>query len=268
MKDKLIAALKENILYAVLFISVAAAAVTGVILNLDKPQTIVIRNESYTDESSSSDSSEDSSEDAMSGSAEKDKTSRSVKNTETDKKTTAEKIQTKKALFPIDINLVTKDELLQINGVGDVTADSILEYRSSVGIISNMELLTEINGIGDAKLAMLKEYLYVSESDYREITSETDQPDVTVHTEEIPYETQTDTETSQQISEPQMQTVNINTADAEEISRKLLIDPELAEEIINIRDQIDRYTNVLELLYAEGMTENKLVEIRDYIVLE
>lgn len=65
-----------------------------------------------------------------------------------------------------------------------------------------------------------------------------------------------------------MQTVNINTADAEEISRKLLIDPELAEEIINIRDQIDRYTNVLELLYAEGMTENKLVEIRDYIVLE
>lgn len=69
------------------------------------------------------------------------------------------------AEFPIDINLVTYEELLQIKGVGDVTARAIIDFRESHGVITNMDMLIEISGIGESRLNLLKEYLYVSESD-------------------------------------------------------------------------------------------------------
>ena len=43
------------------------------------------------------------------------------------------------------------------------------------------------------------------------------------------------------------------------------IDEETAENIIELRELIGGFTNVYELLYAEGMTENKLAGILDYV---
>lgn len=68
--------------------------------------------------------------------------------------------------FPIDINRVTFDELIAINGVGEGTANAILSFRASVGVITYMEQLLEIPGIGENKLAMLSGYLYVDDTDY------------------------------------------------------------------------------------------------------
>ncbi len=62
-----------------------------------------------------------------------------------------------------DINTVTKEQLCQIPGVGDKTAQKILDYRDIITQYYDISELTEINGIGAKKLETLKKYLYVKD---------------------------------------------------------------------------------------------------------
>ena len=67
--------------------------------------------------------------------------------------------------FPADINKADKEMLMAVSGIGEVTADRIIAYRDRVGVISNMDMLLEVNGIGDSTLALLKGcLLYTSPS--------------------------------------------------------------------------------------------------------
>ena len=50
--------------------------------------------------------------------------------------------------YPININLASKLELMQLPGVGEVSAKKIIIYRQQVGAIKNINQLTEIDGIG------------------------------------------------------------------------------------------------------------------------
>lgn len=67
-----------------------------------------------------------------------------------------------KKQVPHDVNINTADKqlLTQLPGIGPVTADSILEYRSSNGQFSSIDELTQVKGIGSKTLAKLKPYLY------------------------------------------------------------------------------------------------------------
>ena len=65
----------------------------------------------------------------------------------------------------------------------------------------------------------------------------------------------------------QMKTVCINEASAEELAEALLIKPELAEAIVELRTSIGAFVNDLELLYVEGFSKEMLVERRPYIEL-
>jgi competence ComEA-like helix-hairpin-helix protein len=51
----------------------------------------------------------------------------------------------------INVNTATRDELMTLPGVGEVTADRIIEYRENKPFESTEELI-EIKGIGEAKL--------------------------------------------------------------------------------------------------------------------
>lgn len=63
--------------------------------------------------------------------------------------------------MPIDLNLSTKDDLLLIPGIGEVTAERILTLRGKKGQFHNIEELMEIKGIKEKKLAKFKQYLYL-----------------------------------------------------------------------------------------------------------
>ncbi len=184
--------------------------------------------------------------------------------------------------FPADINLVTAEQLMQIDGIGEVTAQKILDYRSGVGVIRNMDMLLEIDGIGEATLDKLKGYLYVSEGDYAEMTTsaeETGEERTEKVTTEIPSaaaesaasttaETSTRTSAAETTTAaPRMKKVNINTAGAQELSECLLIDIGLAEDIVELRTNIQYFVNDLELLYVDGFSKEMLVERRPYITL-
>jgi competence protein ComEA len=61
----------------------------------------------------------------------------------------------------LDINKVTLDDLLLINGIGEATAKKILYLRTKLGQYSNIEQLTEIKGIKEKQLAKFRKDLYV-----------------------------------------------------------------------------------------------------------
>jgi competence protein ComEA len=63
--------------------------------------------------------------------------------------------------MPLDINQVTEDELLLIIGIGQATAEKILDLRSKLGRFRDIKQLMEIKGIKEKKLAEIRKYLYV-----------------------------------------------------------------------------------------------------------
>lgn len=61
----------------------------------------------------------------------------------------------------MDLNKVTKNELLEVNGIGDKKADLILAYRTQHGRFEKIEDLKNITGIGDKTFEKLNESLTV-----------------------------------------------------------------------------------------------------------
>lgn len=61
----------------------------------------------------------------------------------------------------VNINSASADELKTLPGVGDATAEAILEDRRSNGPFTSIEDLMRISGIGEKKFAKLKEKICV-----------------------------------------------------------------------------------------------------------
>ena len=61
----------------------------------------------------------------------------------------------------ININTASKDKLCELNGVGVVTADRIIERREKVGPFKSVEEIIEVKGIGDKTFLKIKEFVVV-----------------------------------------------------------------------------------------------------------
>ena len=64
------------------------------------------------------------------------------------------------------------------------------------------------------------------------------------------------------------ETVNINTASQSELEKLSGIGPALAQRIIDYRSENGRFSSVDELIKINGIGENKLEAIREYVRLE
>jgi competence protein ComEA len=58
---------------------------------------------------------------------------------------------------PLHLNLATLEQLDELPGVGPVTAQKILDYRSKHGAFTDVEQLDAIPGIGPARIEQLRE---------------------------------------------------------------------------------------------------------------
>ncbi len=65
---------------------------------------------------------------------------------------------------PLDINNATREELIALPGIAEVTADAIIAYRLDHGYFSGVDELKNIKGISDKKLESLKKYLCAATS--------------------------------------------------------------------------------------------------------
>jgi competence protein ComEA len=59
----------------------------------------------------------------------------------------------------VDINTGSQAELEQLPGIGPITAQSILAFRSEHGTFTSVDELLEVSGIGDATLAKIAPYV-------------------------------------------------------------------------------------------------------------
>ena len=67
------------------------------------------------------------------------------------------------ASFTVNINTADKEELMLLEGIGDVIAQSIIDYRTENGAFLTIEEIMEVNGIGEKKYEKIKNFIVVTD---------------------------------------------------------------------------------------------------------
>ena len=94
------------------------------------------------------------------------------------------------------------------------------------------------------------------------------QTEIPADTVTEPPATEEQTVTTAETTEKVRQKVNINKADAQEISDKLLIDMDKANAVIELRELISYNESPNELLLCKGFIEKLVSELWDYIEIK
>ena len=66
------------------------------------------------------------------------------------------------ATSQLNLNTATKEELMTINGIGDVLAERIVAYREEHGGFKSVEELKNVKGIAEGRYAKFAPYLTLS----------------------------------------------------------------------------------------------------------
>ena len=138
-----------------------------------------------------------------------------------------------------------------IDGIGEYTAYKIIEYAASYGFYSVEDLLN-VDGIGSSKLSAISPYVYVDSSMLPPKTETT-----MIETEALMF-----TET---VAETMISKVNINTCSKSELMQLPSMNENLAETIIEFREKVGGFIRIEELSVVNGMTNEILSAIWNYI---
>ena len=63
--------------------------------------------------------------------------------------------------LPIDLNRATRDELMLVPGIGETTADRIVQVRNSSGLFRKVADLKNVPGIKERKLKRWEQSFYL-----------------------------------------------------------------------------------------------------------
>lgn len=199
--------------------------------------------------------------------------------------------------FPLNLNTASAEQLMLIDGIGEVLSQRIIQYRENNGGFYSMQQLMEIEGIGEAKFEKFRQYLYIeneseyispdNQQEYYEIPIEyneneyskeeliTEQIIDIIETDnilsELPEETYvSDTEYYEEpeTEETEIPMIELNSAVAEDFMKLPGIDEEMAYKIVEFREKIWYFSHPYELLYIDGMSESLLSSIIDYLYIE
>jgi len=66
-----------------------------------------------------------------------------------------------KAIELININTASAEELTSVKGIGEKTAQAIVEYRQKNGSFNTIEDIKKVKGIGDKKFEAIKDGICV-----------------------------------------------------------------------------------------------------------
>lgn len=179
----------------------------------------------------------------------------------TEKTTEISEVCTETEALYIDINNAGFDELVKLNGIGDYLAEQIITYREENGGFRNIEEILNVSGIGEKTFESIRDCIYVENPVYyvEEV------PDVPETSAEIIEEITTEETTELPLTLENYVPINLNEADIEVLMLLPYVDEEIAQNIIEMRTEMTKFSNVYELLYVEGITEEIMTEIVKYI---
>lgn len=172
----------------------------------------------------------------------------------------------------ININTADKEELMTLDGIGEVLALRIITYRTEVSPFRNIMEIMNVSGIGEATFSGIKDRIYVVNPVYETCTTEA--PEEVTETESEP-ETEAETVAETITEEPQTVTVsldeiapvNINTAGIDELMLLPYVDKEAAEAIIRLREEINGFSDVHELILVEELEQKETAEILKFVTV-
>ena len=146
----------------------------------------------------------------------------------------------------ININTATASQLTALNGIGEIKAAAIVEYRRQHGNFSSVDDLLNVRGIGEKILEGLRDQVTVG----------------------APSVTAASTGTTHEITQDYSSgLININTATASQLTALNGIGETKAAAIVEYREQHGRFTSVDELLNVRGIGEKTLANIRGQITV-
>ena len=178
------------------------------------------------------------------------------------------------------INSASAEDFMRVSGIGEVKAGDIIAYRTALGGFKRVSQLKDVAGISNALYLRIIEYFYLSahepeatsppETSTEEPTEASTEPTekATKASTKKTEKTEPATTASEAVTAERVITeVDINSATAEEISQALLIEPELAEEIVALREKIHYFSSVQELYLCDRMTNEIYRAIKDFVII-
>lgn len=145
----------------------------------------------------------------------------------------------------ININTATAGQLTELNGIGDVKAAAIVEYRERHGNFSSVDELLNVSGIGEKTLDNIRAYITVGNT----------------------AATGTQSTTAARAQADNSRLININTATAGQLTELSGIGDVKAAAIAEYRTKHGNFSSVDELLNVSGISEKTLDNIRAYITV-
>lgn len=136
---------------------------------------------------------------------------------------------TDKPIVKIELNTATAEELVTLPGIGDYYAKNIIEYREKLGGYTAKEQLLELYRFDEIKLSKIRNNIDLNTDEIRRIC--------------------------------------INTCTTQELAKHPYISWNVANSIVKMRGNIQKYTDLEQLLESELIDKDLLEKIRPYLTL-
>lgn len=163
---------------------------------------------------------------------------------------------------PIDLNLASRGELLQLPGVGVSMVERIEEYRREQGGFTCVEDLLEVPGVGPATLQRLRPWIRVSLEEDAFPGEEVLEPIHLDRSDPAPRRSSPASKKSANLAQP----IDINLASVEELQRLPGIGPRLSQRIVDERGRAP-FRSVEDLRRVSGIGPKTIEKLRPFISL-
>lgn len=130
----------------------------------------------------------------------------------------------------LNVNTISKEDLIKIKGIGEYTASKFINYREALGGFTNEDQYYQIWKIDSSRVDILKNHLFI------DVVS--------------------------------VNKIDLNTADYVILVKHPYINSNIANSILKIRNQLGSYKNIEQIMQSKLIDENLFKKIEPYIIVK